>query len=63
VEQKQQEFYCSLLHDLQGFRDAWRNHVMQTRRDYEVDEAKVVFGHVPRCLRTLSAKVSEVYIR
>ncbi len=59
-KQREQEYLYPLLEELQGFRDAWRNHVMHTRRNYDVGEATTVFTHVRRFLEALSIRVSEI---
>jgi hypothetical protein len=58
-KQQAQEFYYPLLQDLRGFRDAWRNHVMHTRREYSLADALAVMEHVKRFMRSLAEKVSE----
>jgi len=54
-----EEFYNGILAEFRGFKDAWRNHVMHSRRDYECDEAKAVMSHVSRFMRTLATRLSE----
>jgi hypothetical protein len=54
-----EEFYNGALAEFRGFKDAWRNHVMHSRRDYEFDEAKTVVSHVSRFMRTLATRLSE----
>jgi hypothetical protein len=54
-----EEFYNGALAEFRGFKDAWRNHVMHSRRDYEFDEAKAVMSHVSRFMRTLATRLSE----
>lgn len=53
------EFYNGVLSESRGFKDAWRNHVMHSRRDYEADEAKGVKAHVQRFLQALAVRLSE----
>jgi len=53
------EFYNGALSEFRGFKDAWRNHVMHSRRDYEADEAKGVKTHVQRFLQALAVRLSE----
>jgi hypothetical protein len=59
VRQEAQEFYYSLLQDLNGFKDAWRNHVMHTRATYTRKGAEDVYDHVKRFMALLATKVSE----
>lgn len=53
------EFYNGALSEFRGFKDAWRNHVMHSRRDYEADEAKGIKAHVQRFLQALAVRLSE----
>lgn len=59
-KQSFQEYYYPILQDIRAIRDAWRNHVMHTRADYNVDDAYAIFGHVKRLLIRLSEKISEI---
>jgi hypothetical protein len=59
-KQKIQEFYYPVLQDIRGLRDAWRNHVMHTRAEYNRDDANAVFSHVKRLMETLAAHIKEV---
>lgn len=54
-----QEFYFPLLFDIRGFKDAFRNHVMHTRRTYSQKAADDVLDYVHRFLVLLSTKISE----
>lgn len=54
-KQAAQEFYYSALHELSGFKDAWRNHVMHTRRRYSSEDAVAIHSHVGRFLKSLAA--------
>jgi hypothetical protein len=58
-KQKVQELYYPLLHDLKGFKDAWRNHVMHTRSVYTMDDAGAILGHVKRFMVSLAEEISE----
>ena len=50
--------YGSLLEDFQGFKDAWRNHVMHTRLEIQdLRIALVVFGHVERFMTTMAVQI------
>lgn len=56
-KQKEQEFYYSVLDELEGFRDAFRNHVMHTRAFYSREDAFAVFTHVKRMMAKLSDRI------
>lgn len=55
-KQSLQEFYNSALSEIEGFKDAWRNHVMHTRRSYSSEDAIAVLTHVQRFMRLLVTK-------
>jgi len=55
AKQKAQEFYHSAHSDIRGFKDAWRNHVMHTRRSYTREDALAVWSHVQRFMQSLAA--------
>ena len=59
-KQADQEFFYPILQDIRGIRDAWRNHVMHTRRVYEPRDADAIFSHVHRLMTTLASRISEV---
>jgi len=59
VKQDIQEFYFPLLLDIRGFKDAFRNHVMHTRKSYSQKAADDVLDHVRRFMTLLSTKISE----
>lgn len=52
-KQALQEFYYSAIAEIDGFKDAWRNHVMHTRRSYNAEDAVAVLSHVQRFLKML----------
>jgi hypothetical protein len=52
-KQAKQEFYFSVLAEIDGFKDAWRNHVMHTRRSYSAEDAIAVLTHVLRFMKNL----------
>jgi hypothetical protein len=54
TKQKGQEFYFSALGEIRGFKEAWRNHVMHTRRSYTREDALAVFSHVQRFMQSLA---------
>ena len=58
-KQDAQEFYYPLLRDLRGFKEAFRNHVMHTRREYTPEDAKAVLDHVQRFMTLLATKVKQ----
>lgn len=51
--QKMQEFYKTVLLEIDAFKDAWRNHVMHTRREYTAEEAAAILLHVKRFMSLL----------
>jgi hypothetical protein len=53
-KQVKQEFYNSILAEIQAFKGAWRNHVMHSRRHYSPEDAKSIMSHVKRFLDTLA---------
>ncbi|MGH2639414.1 MAG: hypothetical protein ACRDF4_09070, partial [Rhabdochlamydiaceae bacterium] len=53
------EFYNSAWQDYRAFKDAWRNHVMHSRKDYDADYAKSIMNHVQRFMSTLATRISE----
>jgi hypothetical protein len=59
-KQLHQEFYFPVLQDIKGIRDAWRNHVMHTRREYIGKEADAIHEHVQRLMSTLATRAAEV---
>jgi len=59
-KQALQEFYYPVLQDIQAIKDAYRNHVMHTRRVYSQEDADAVLSHVLRIMKVLATKVSEV---
>jgi hypothetical protein len=59
-KQKLQEFYYPAIQDVNGFREAWRNHVMHSRREYNGPDALAVLGHVQRFMVSASEHISEV---
>jgi hypothetical protein len=46
--QQLREFYHSAISEVEGFKDAWRNHVMHTHRFYSAEDAAAVLTHVRR---------------
>ena len=59
-KQALQEFYLPAIQDFEGFRDAFRNHVMHTRREYTGPEADAIRDRVERFMRLLATRISEV---
>jgi hypothetical protein len=55
-----QEFYLPALEEIESIKDAWRNHVMHTRRQYNGRDAEAILSHVNRLMATLSERLSEV---
>ncbi len=59
-KQELQEFYNPALQDIRGIKDAWRNHVMHTRREYTSTEALAILEHVRRLMQAMQkAGISE----
>jgi hypothetical protein len=52
--QKAQTLYYSLLEEVNGFKEAWRNHVMHTRAVYTHEDAIAIHSHVKRFMNTLA---------
>jgi hypothetical protein len=59
-KQVYQEFYLPAVLDIRAMKDAWRNHVMHTRREYSPIEADAIRERVERLLRHLATRLSEV---
>jgi len=53
-KQKAQEFYHPALKEINGFKDAWRNHVMHVRREYTAKDAEALSSHVERFMKLLA---------
>jgi hypothetical protein len=58
-KQEMQELYIPLVQDIRGFKDAFRNHVMHSRKYYSQQDAKAILGHVKRFMLSLAPRVSE----
>jgi hypothetical protein len=58
-KQLYQEFYYPAIEEIEGFKEAWRNHVMHTRREYNREDAEAVFTHVRRLMTNLATRISE----
>lgn len=54
IKDKQQMFYASIFHDFNGFKDAWRNHVMHTKIMVQEDESLIILGHVKRFMAAIA---------
>jgi hypothetical protein len=53
-KQQLQEYYKTSLDDIDRVRDAWRNHVMHTRRTFNRDDSCAVFGRVKDMMERLA---------
>jgi hypothetical protein len=53
------EFYRGALGSLEGFKDAYRNNVMHTRKSYTTAEALSVMHHVREFMNRLASKMDE----
>jgi hypothetical protein len=60
AKQEFQALYYPVLLDIRGIRDAWRNHVMHTRAEYNHEDADAILGHVKRLMATLASRISEL---
>lgn len=58
-KQEAQEFFYPLLRDVRGFKDAWRNHVMHTRKAYSQKDAVALAEYVKNFMGVLATKVKE----
>jgi hypothetical protein len=58
-KQDTQEFYFPLLHELRGFKDAFRNHVMHARQSYTQQDAVAVLDYVDRFMQALATRITE----
>ncbi|MCX6900694.1 MAG: hypothetical protein NT105_18595 [Verrucomicrobia bacterium] len=54
-----EEFYNGALEEFRGFKDAWRNHVMHTRGNYNANDALGVMEHVKRFMVSLGRRITE----
>jgi hypothetical protein len=59
AKQEVQEFYFTILHDIRGFKDAFRNHVMHTRKIYSQKAADDVLDFARKFFGLLSTKITE----
>ncbi|MBI3496076.1 MAG: HEPN domain-containing protein [Proteobacteria bacterium] len=53
------KFYSEAAAQFRYFREAWRNHVMHTRENYQEGQALDVFNHVHGFFLTLSTRLEE----
>lgn len=53
-KQRAQEFYYAALKDIDGFKLAWRNHVMHSRSAYTSEDAFAILSHVERLMKSLA---------
>jgi hypothetical protein len=58
-----QQFYNGAVVELRGFKDAWRNHVMHARTNYNEGEAAGVMEYVKAFMVRLSTRLSESHLR
>ena len=57
--QAAQEFYYSAMQEFRAIKDAWRNHVMHTRSEYNAADAEAIRSHVERFLKMLATRIRE----
>lgn len=55
-KQKAQEFYYGVHQEVEGLKDAFRNHVMHARREYTAHDADAIFDHVKRVMTMLATR-------
>ena len=58
-KQDYQEFYSPAVESIERFKDAYRNHVMHTRREYTPAEAFAIFEQVRHFMTKLASRLSE----
>jgi len=58
-KQQYQEFYNPLIDCIERFKDAYRNHVMHTRREYTNQEALAIFDQVRYFMSRLAERLNE----
>lgn len=58
-KQSLQEFYIPMIQDVDAMKDAFRNHVMHTRREYTSSEAQAILDRVRHLMTNLASRVSE----
>jgi len=58
-KQDSQEFYNPAVDNIERFKDAYRNHVMHTRREYTGTEALAIFDQVRHFMMRLAPQISE----
>jgi hypothetical protein len=58
-KQLYQEFYHPAIQDIEAMKEAFRNHVMHTRREYTESEAKPIFDRVQALMMNLATRISE----
>jgi hypothetical protein len=54
-----QEFYLPAIQDIKAIKEAWRNHVMHTRREYTREDADAILSHVRRLMVQLASRITE----
>jgi hypothetical protein len=59
TKQLAQEFYFPVIQEVRAIKDAWRNHVMHSRRTYTKQDAEAILDHSRRLMRTLAARIKE----
>ena len=55
-KQALQAYYGSVYDDIKNTKDAWRNHVMHTREDFDGPQANTIFGRVKDMMERMAAK-------
>jgi hypothetical protein len=52
--QNLQEYYYGTYQDIKAIKEAWRNHVMHARREYNREEAMGIFNHIENLMERIS---------
>jgi hypothetical protein len=55
-----QEFYVAIAQEIWALKEAWRNHVMHSRREYIHEDVFAVMAHVKRLMVLLATRLAEV---
>ena len=61
-KQRMQEYYSSAIEDVKAVKDAWRNHIMHTRQEFNRVDAAGVVSHVNSIMVRLSKRAEKAAI-
>lgn len=56
---EEQQFYSEAAKEFMYFKDAWRNHVMHSRRTYDFGQAVKVLAHVADFMAHIAQRLHE----